>query len=200
MENEPYPMPPMPEGTREGILKGIYRFRSHGKEGTDRPRVYLLGSGSILPESLKACRILEEDYGLAVDVWSVTSYKQLFYDALEKDRWVRLHPLHKPRLAYVTQQLDDGADLIVAASDYSRSLPYSLAAWLSTPMVALGTDGFGRSDSRQALRDFFEVDARHIAFAALSALVRQNKASPEVIGKALRDLDLDPEKADPLTS
>ena len=197
--NEAYPMPPMPEGVEQGILKGMYCLRRSGKKEA-KARIHLLGSGSILGESLKACETLEKEYGTAADVWSVTSYKQLFCDALEKERWNRLHPMREPRVPYVTECLGKSADVIVAASDYSKVLPYSVARWMLVPMAGLGTDGFGRSDSRKALRDFFEVDARHIVLAALAELDAAGKIARETVKEAVDRLGIDPEKADPLVS
>ena len=121
-------------------------------------------------EVLKAQQILEEKYGVAADVWSVTSYKQLYRDGNDCDRWNMLHPGEKPRVPFVTQALKDAPGVLVAASDYMKVLPESIAQWLPRPLVALGTDGFGRSESRAALRDFFEVDAKHIVLATLTAL------------------------------
>jgi pyruvate dehydrogenase E1 component len=194
--NEPYAMPPMPEGTREGILKGMYKFKA--SENTKAKRqAQLLGSGAILNEALKAQKILEERYDVAVDVWSVTSYKALYNDGHDADRWNILHPTEPPRLPYVTSCLANTQGVIVAASDYVKALPDSVARWCPRSIVPLGTDGFGRSDSRAALRDFFEVDARFIVLAALSALVREKKVRPEVVSKAIRDLDISPNKTNP---
>ena len=196
--NENYVQPPMPAGddVRDGIIRGIYRFRA-AEDSEDAPAVQLLGSGAILNEALRAQQLLADDYGIAADVWSVTSYAELHRDALETERWNLLHPTETPRLPYLTAALGDDPGLVVAASDYVKSLPDAVAKWVNAPLVALGTDGFGRSASRAELRDFFEVDARHIAFATLSALARQERVAAGVVRQALDDLDINPEKANP---
>jgi len=196
--NEPLPMPGMPEGkdVKDGILKGLYRFRSSTKKES-KLRAQLFGSGSIMYEVLKAQQILEEKYGVAADVWSVTSYKQLYRDGNDCERWNMLHPGETPRVPYVSQKLKDAPGVLVAASDYMKVLPESIAQWMPRPLVALGTDGFGRSESRVALRDFFEVDAKHIVLATLTALSRDKQIKPDVLQKALKELGINPEKANP---
>jgi pyruvate dehydrogenase E1 component len=196
--NEPLPMPAMPEGkdVRNGILKGIYRFRTSTKKDS-KLRAQLFGSGTIMYEVLKAQQILEEKYGVAADVWSVTSYKQLYRDGNDCDRWNMLHPGETPRVPFVSQALKDAPGVLVAASDYMKVLPESIAQWMPRPLVALGTDGFGRSESRVALRDFFEVDAKHIVLATLTALAREKQVKPDVLQKAVKDLGINPEKANP---
>jgi pyruvate dehydrogenase E1 component len=196
--NEPLPMPGMPEGkdVKEGILKGLYRFRTSTKKDS-KLRAQLFGSGAIMYEVLKAQQILEEKYGVAADVWSVTSYKQLYRDGNDCDRWNMLHPGETPHVPFVTQSLKDAPGVLVAASDYMKVLPESIAQWMPRPLVALGTDGFGRSESRVALRDFFEVDAKHIVLATLTALVREKQIKLDVLQKAIKDLGINPEKANP---
>jgi pyruvate dehydrogenase E1 component len=197
--NETYAMPAMPRGARDGILKGMYRARpSDAKKA--KLRAQLLGSGAILLEALKAQALLEEKYGVAADVWSVTSYKQLYRDGHDAERWNMLHPEKKPRTPYVTECLADAPGVFVAASDYLKVMPDSIARWVPRPLVSLGTDGFGRSDTRAALRDFFEVDARFITLATLAALAREGQLKPEVVTRAAKDLDINPEKADPVLS
>ncbi|MBE2232490.1 MAG: pyruvate dehydrogenase (acetyl-transferring), homodimeric type [Anaerolinea sp.] len=197
--NENYAMPPMPAGAgiREGILRGIYKMRP-----SDRPdaplRAQLLGSGSILNEALKAQGILAERYGVAADVWSVTSYKELRRDGLETERWNLLNPGQPPRVPFFTTALQDTAGAIVAASDYVKALPDSIACWAPRPLISLGTDGFGRSESRDRLRDFFEVDARYITLAALTSLAREGKLPTATVEQAMRDLEIDPNKPNPL--
>ena len=166
--NEGYAMPPMPPGSEEGILRGIYRLRA-AASGSSR-RIQLLGSGAILNEVVRAAEMLGERYGVAADVWSVTSYGELRRDALECERWNLLHPNERPRVPYLGEALASTSGPIVAASDYLRVLPDSVARWMPRSFHSLGTDGFGRSDSRRALRDFFEVDSKHVAYAALKAL------------------------------
>ncbi len=197
--NENYAMQPMPdgEGVREGILRGLYLMKPSTLPDAPR-RAQLFGSGSILNEALKAQRILEERYGVGADVWSVTSYKELRRDALETERWNLLHPGQAPRVPYITQVLQDAPGVFVAASDYLKALPDSVSRWSPKPIYALGTEGFGRSESRVALRDFFEIDARYITLAALSSLAREGQMSPSTVDQALRDLDINPEKPNPL--
>jgi len=199
--NEFYPMPPMPsgKGVEEGILKGIYKFRPSSRKRASF-KAHLLGSGAILNEALKAQEILEEQFGLAADVWSVTSYKNLYWDAIETERRNVLNPEKKPRLSFIEKQTAKEKGVFVAASDYLKALPASIAKFLPGPVTLLGTDGYGRSDTRAALRDFFEVDARHIAFAALSAMAREKKVDTTVIRKARKELEIDPQRANPLFS
>ncbi len=196
--NEPLAMPAMPEGkdVREGILKGLYRFRTSNKKDA-KLRAQLFGSGTIMYEVLKAQQILEEKYGVAADVWSVTSYKQLYRDGNDCDRWNMLHPGEIARVPFVSLALKDAQGVLVAASDYMKVLPESIAQWLPRPLVALGTDGFGRSESRTALRDFFEVDAKHIVLATLTALAREKQIKLDVLQKAVKELGINPEKANP---
>ena len=196
--NEPLAMPGMPEGkdVKQGILKGIYRFRTSTKKDA-KLRAQLLGSGTIMYEVLKAQQILEEKYGVAADVWSVTSYKQLYRDGNDCDRWNMLHPGETPRVPFVTQSLKDAPGVLVAASDYMKVLPESIAQWMPRSLVALGTDGFGRSESRVALRDFFEVDAKHIVLATLTALAREKQIKLDVLRQAVKELGINPEKANP---
>jgi pyruvate dehydrogenase E1 component len=197
--NEPYPMPPKPSGCEEGILRGMYRFRSSG--GSKRKlRVQLLGSGAILNEILKAQEILEEKYGVSADVWSVTSYKQLFHDALAAERRNRLLPRQERSVPYVTQCLGEEPGVVLAASDYIKALPYSIARWIPGTFVALGTDGFGRSDGRSVLRDFFEVDALHITVTTLSTLAREGKIEPATVLAAIEEMGINPDRDDPATA
>ena len=198
VENEPYPMPAMPDGCRDGILRGLYRFKQSESSGLTH-RAQLLGSGSILLEVIKA-QVMLERYDVSADVWSVTSWGQLYRDGHDCDRWNMLHPLESPREPYVTQCLGSESGVVVAASDYVRALPDSLSQWLDTPLVALGTDGFGRSESRAELRNFFEVDARFITLATLRALARDGAVTPSVVAQAIRDLEIDPDKRAPMMS
>jgi pyruvate dehydrogenase E1 component len=196
--NEQYEMLAMPEGARDGILKGLYRLRP-AEAGGPAPglRAQLLGSGAILLEVLKAQALLREKWGVAADVWSVTSYQELYRDGHAAERWNRLHPAEAPRVPYVTQCLGDADGVLVAASDYVKALPDAIDRWLPRRLTSLGTDGFGRSEDRASLRDHFEVDARHIALATLSALVRSGDLEPSVVEQAIADLDIDPEKPNP---
>ena len=194
--NEPYPMPSMPDGVRDGILRGLYRLRPSDVASAPH-RAQLLASGAIVLEAIKAQEMLTK-YGVAADVWSVTSWAQLYRDGHACDRWNMLHPLEPPRQPFVTQCLGDAPGVVVAASDYLKALPDSLSQWLDTPLVALGTDGFGRSESRTALRDFFEVDARFITLATLRALARDGSLEPAIVAQAITDLEIDPDKAVPI--
>jgi pyruvate dehydrogenase E1 component len=197
--NEFYKMPPMPKNAEQGILKGMYRFQASENKQAER-KVHLLGSGAILNEAVKAREILENDYGISADVWSVTSYKNLYSDAVNAERRNMLHPEGKPEMPYVSQLFKDEKGVFVAASDYLKALPASISRWVPGRLMLLGTDGYGRSDTRAALRNFFEVDARHIAFAALSAMLQEKKIKPSVVRKARKALDIDPDKLNPLFS
>jgi len=196
--NEPYAMPPMPEGVREGVLRGLYRFRAAAKKS--KLRAQLFGSGTILREALKAQEILAENFGVAADVWSVTSYKELYRDAIEAERWNMLHPTEKQRVPYVSATLQDAPGVFVAASDYLKTLPAMIAQWMPRRIACLGTDGFGRSEGRAALRDFFEVDARHIAFTTLVELFREKQVDAKLLERAQKELNINPEKPNPHTA
>jgi pyruvate dehydrogenase E1 component len=197
--NEPLAMPEMPGNVREGILKGLYRFKATAKSDA-KLRAQLLGSGAIMFEVLKAQQILEEKYGVGCDVWSVTSYKELYRNANDCERWNMLHPGEAAKVPYVTQTLKDAPGPFIAASDYMKVLPESLGKWVPGQLVSLGTDGFGRSESRVALRDFFEVDAKHIVLATLGALARENKIGTDVVKRAIQELGINPDKANPAVS
>ena len=195
--NENYPMPQMPKGTKEGILKGMYKFKSSSKKAA-KAKVSLFGSGTIMNEVLKAQEILEDDYRVSADVYSVTSYKELRREALDVERWNMLNPAKKQKLPYVSELFKDSDSVFVAATDYIKALPDSIAKWLPKPFISLGTDGFGRSESRKALRDFFEVDYRHIVYAALGALAREGKIKAATLEKARKQLNIRPNKENPL--
>lgn len=195
--NEDYAMPAMPAGAAEGILKGMYLVASRDVPRS-KARVQLLGSGPILRLVLEAQEILAKDYKIASDAWSVTSYKELRREALEVERWNMLHPTSKPRTCYVQDMLKDREGPIVAASDYMHLVPEQIAKWVPGRLVTLGTDGFGRSDSREGLRRHFEVDAAHIVFATLSTLFREGTITRATIQKAARALDIDAEKINPV--
>lgn len=195
--NEFYEMPQMPEGAAEGIIKGMYKFKAASKENNGI-KTTLLGSGAILNEVLKAQHILESEYNIPADVWSVTSYKELYTDGLEIERQNMLHPLDKPKLNYIQQCFENENTVFVAACDYLRALPYSISKWLPARLIALGTDGFGRSDGRAALRDYFEVDARFITLAALHALAQEGKIEKNVPDEAIKKMNIDTEKINPL--
>ena len=198
--NDNYAMPPIPDGDdiKKGILKGMYRF-SRAKNTAAKLKAQLLGSGAILPEVIKAAALLEQ-FGVAADVWSVTSYGELYRDGNACDRWNMLHPSQKARMPYVGECLNKTDGVIVAASDYLKVLPNAIDRWVSRPIVSLGTDGFGRSEGRKALREFFEVDARFITIGALSALARDKQIDAKLVEKAIKDLGIDPEKKNPAVS
>ncbi len=197
--NEPWEQPEMPEGVRDGILKGMYLFKKSGKKDA-KLRAQLMGSGAILLETLKAQEILESKFGVAADVWSVTSYKQLYMDGNACARWNMLHPGETPRVPFITQLTKDVPGVFVAASDYVKTLPESVSQWLPRPLVALGTDGFGRSEGRASLRDFFEVDAKHIVLATLTGLLREGQVTADCVQKAVKELGINPEKPNPAVS
>jgi pyruvate dehydrogenase E1 component len=195
--NEDYPMPEMPEGCREGIVRGIYKFKdAEGKKAV----VQLFGSGPILNEAVRAQSILAEKYDVPANVWSVTSYNELRHDALTVERWNRLHPAEPPKQPYIVSALQQAkaAGPIIAASDYLKAVPDQLAPWLEGRLLSLGTDGFGRSDNRQYLRRHFEINAESIAAAALSRLARDGKFDPKRAQKAMKELGIDTEKLDPV--
>ncbi|NYF80887.1 pyruvate dehydrogenase (acetyl-transferring), homodimeric type [Granulicella arctica] len=194
MYNEDYAMPPMPEGVEEGILRGLYKL----KPATGGAAVaQLFGSGPILNEVLQAQEILAEKYGVHTDVWSVPSYTEVRREALAVERWNRLHPAEKERQSYLQTVLAGTVGPIIAASDYMKSIPDTLAPWLPGRLVTLGTDGFGRSDNREHLRRHFEVNAASIVGATLSKLAREGKFKPKAAQKALVELGLDTEALDP---
>ena len=197
VENDIYAMPEMPDGVEEGILKGMYKFKPSAKKRT-RLKAHLFGSGAIINSALKAQSLLEEKYQVSADVWSITSYKALHRDGLDAERWNRLHPGKKPRLSYIEQCLAKERGVYVMASDYVKALPESIARWFPNPPVSLGTDGFGRSETREALRDHFEVDYRFIALGALSALAREGQIENDVVAQAMQDLKIDPAKPNPI--
>jgi pyruvate dehydrogenase E1 component len=197
--NEQYAMPPMPDGAREGILKGLYRFRATSKPAAAR-RAQLFGSGAILPEVVKAQEILEARYDVGADVWSVTSYVELYRDAHASERWNMLHPGQAPRLPWISACLKDAPGVFVAASDYVKALPDAVDRWLPRRLVSLGTDGFGRSESRTALRDFFEVDHRYVVVAVLHELAREGAVEAALVADAIRAFGINPEKSNPAVS
>ncbi len=193
--NENYPMPPMPEGVEQGILKGLYRFKS-GPEGA-KLKAHILGSGPLLRHALRAQQILAEQYHVSADIWSATSYKLLRNDALRVARWNMLHPEAQPKVPYLQQLLEKEHGPFIAVSDNMKIVPDQIAPWVPGGLTTLGTDGFGRSDTRERLRRFFEVDAESIVVATLHALSQKGQVERSVVAKAIKDLGLDPEKAHP---
>jgi pyruvate dehydrogenase E1 component len=196
--NENYPMPPMPAGVEEGIIKGLYRYRE--AEGEHAHHAQILGSGTAMLAALEAQEILAADYDVAADVWSATSYKALRDEALEVERWNRLHPGGVPRVAYVTELLGASDGPIVAVTDFMKSVSDQIARFVPGRFVPLGTDGFGFSDTREALRRHFEVDAGNVVVATLSALADAGDVKDEVVTKALKRFGIDAEAPDPRTT
>jgi pyruvate dehydrogenase E1 component len=192
--NENYAQPPLPAGAEAGILSGGYLLQSGGR---GKVRATLLGSGTILRECLAAAKILENDYGVAADVLSITSYSELRREALECERWNLLHPGETPRVPYVRKLLQERDGPVVAATDYLRMVPDQIRQWVPGRYVTLGTDGFGRSDTRAALRRYFEVDRNYIAVAALKALADEGKLDRLTAERALTALGIDPGKPVP---
>jgi len=196
--NENLPMPAMPEGVEDGIVRGLYRVRAAG--GDHALRVQLLGSGIMLPEALRAAELLESRFGVGAAVWSATSYQQLRADALACERWNRLHPMEAPRVPYVAERLAGQPGPVIAVSDYLRAVPDQIARWVPEGLMPVGTDGYGLSDTRQALRRHFEIDAEHVVVAALAELARRGVLPTEAVAGAISELGIDPEVADPARS
>jgi len=197
--NEGYAHPQMPEGSEEGILKGLYRFQKSSKKGA-KCKASLFGSGAILKEVIKAGAILEEKYDVAADIWSITSYKELHKDGTLTDRHNLLHPNKKPRVPYLTECLQGETGPFIIASDYVKALPHSVAQYFPKPPAILGTDGFGRSASRKSLRDFFEISTEFVVFTTLTELVNDGKMDKAILPKAMKELGIDPQKPNPLLS
>lgn len=196
--NENYTMPPMPnKNVKNGIIKGIYLFRE-SSISKDQPKINLLGSGALLNEALKAQEILEKEYELPTSVFSVTSYKLLREDALEVERENRLSAGNKSKIPFITNVLNNGAKVTVAVSDYVKLVADSIARWVPQRYIPLGTDGFGRSDTREALRDYFEVDHRHIVLSALYGLYLEKESDANTLKKTMKELDISPSKPYPM--
>jgi len=193
--NDPYPQEPMPEDAEEGILKGLYRFRPAPEERTLRAQIF--ASGPMIQQALRAQELLAEHHDVAADVWSATSYQALRHDALDIERWNRLHPEEAKRTPFVTDTLEGAEGPIIAVSDLMKAVPDLISRWVPAPFVPLGTDGFGRSDTREALRRFFEIDAEHVVVATLSALADMGDAKPEAVTEAIKRYDIDPDRPSP---
>ena len=196
LHNENYAMPALPEGARDGILKGLYKFKP-GPDLGGKLKAQIFGSGAIIREALRAQEILARDYGVSADVWSGTNYKHLRQEALDARRWNRMHPAEPPKKSYVETLLEKEAGVFVAVSDHMKIVPDQIAPWVPGGLMTLGTDGFGRSDTRPHLRRFFEVDAECTVVATLFALAEKNLLDRKVAAKAVKDLNLDPEKGFP---
>ena len=194
--NENYAQPNMPEGAKEGILKGMYKFRTSELKNA-KAQAQLLGSGTILNEVIKAADILEKDYKVTSNIWSVTSYKNLHLDAQETERWNMFNPDKEAKVPYIAEVTKGEEGVYIAASDYVQLSSDAMAKWLPGPLHSLGTFGFGRSEGRTSLRDFFEVDAKHIVYATLYSLMREGKIKADVVKKAQKELGINPEKLNP---
>lgn len=195
--NENYEMPEMPENCKEGILKGLYKLKT--SEKTSTIKAHLLGSGTILNEVIKAQKILEENYNVSADVWSVTSYKQLHIDIMNTERWNMLNP-DQEKKSYVQELTANEEGVFIAASDYVQLLAESIRGHLPAPLKTLGTFGYGRSEGRASLRDFFEVDAKHIVLSTLNALYKEKKIELKIVKQAIEDLNINIDKLNPLFS
>ena len=193
--NENYVQPAMPEGAEEGIIKGMYRFEEGGKGDL---KVQLMGAGTILNEVREAAAILKKDFSVDSDIWSLTSVNELTREGQAVDRWNLLHPDKPAKKSYVAEQLEGTSEPVVIATDYMKNYSEQLRAYIDNPLYVLGTDGFGRSDSREALRHFFEVDRYFITVTALKSLADEGKIKASVVAKAIKKFGIDPEKANPL--
>ncbi|HWD24486.1 MAG TPA: pyruvate dehydrogenase (acetyl-transferring), homodimeric type [Acidimicrobiales bacterium] len=200
--NENYEMPPIAEGDseaiREGVLRGLYRFApQRTADDADGRAATLLFSGSAWHETMRARQILADEWGVSTEAWSVTSYKSLREEALETERWNRLHPSAPPRVPYVTRALAEASGPVVAVSDFIKAVPDQISRFIESPYTSLGTDGFGRSDSRAALRRHFEIDAEHVVIAVLAWLVEDGSVKPEEVADAIARYGIDPDAVDP---
>jgi pyruvate dehydrogenase E1 component len=194
--NENYTHPAMPEGAESGILKGMYLL-TQGQGNKKTPRVQLMGSGTILREVMAAAELLQQDFGVASDIWSCTSFTELRRDGMEVERWNILHPEEKPRVPYVTQCLEKHTGPVIASTDYMRIVADQIRPYMDRRFVVLGTDGFGRSDTREQLRSFFEVNRYYVAVAALKALADEGTIPAATVTQALRKYGIDTEKTSP---
>ncbi len=197
--NENYVHPPMPDGAEESILKGMYLFQEGAGGKARKQNIQLLGCGTILREVLAAAELLESDFGVSADVWSVTSFNELRREGLDAARWNMLHPKETPRVSYVESRLKDREGPVVAATDYMKTFADQIRAFVPRRYLVLGTDGFGRSDTRKQLRKFFEVNRHYVAVAALKALAEEGSVSASRVTEAIKKYGIDPEKPNPMT-
>jgi pyruvate dehydrogenase E1 component len=195
--NENYPHPAMPEGSEAGIVKGMYLFREGAKSRS--PRVQLMGSGTILREVIAASELLRQDFGVESDLWSVTSFNELRREGMSADRHNLLHPTAPRRQSYVESALEGHPGPVIAATDYMRNYADQIRSHVPRRYVTLGTDGYGRSDYRVKLRQFFEVNRHYVAVAALKALTDEGTMKPEVVAEAIGKYGIDTERPDPWT-
>ena len=199
LHNENYLQPAMSEdeAVREQILKGIYKLQASKLKRGKKGKAHLFGSAITVPLALKAAEILEKDYKVATDVWSVTSYTELRRNGLDCDRHNLLKPEEAPQTPYIAEALKDEDGIIVATTDYMKILPEGVRKWIKQPFYVLGTDGYGRSEVREALRDHFEIDERYMVLSALSSLVEEGALERKVLAKAIKDLGINPDKLNP---
>jgi len=193
--NENYQHPAMPMGAEDGIIKGLYQLEKTPKPG--KKHVNLMGSGTILVQAMKAAQMLKQDFGVTADIWSATSFNELARDGQDCLRWNRLNPLAEPKVPFITRTLKDAKGPIVIATDYMKNYGEQVRGFVEQPLCILGTDGFGRSDSRVNLRRFFEVDANHIAGAAMVELFRMGHVTRTDLEKALKNYDIEGDKPNP---
>jgi pyruvate dehydrogenase E1 component len=193
--NENYHMPAMPDKAEEGILKGLYKFKKG--PASAKIKAQILGSGPIIREALRAQDILADKYGVSADVWSATSYKQLRVDAMKAQRWNMLHPSAEPQKSYLETVLEKEKGPFIAVSDNIKLVPDQITPWVPGGLTTLGTDGFGRSETRPNLRRFFEIDAEMTVIATLYALAKKGAVKPSLVEKAIKDLKVNPEKIHP---
>ena len=201
--NENYHHPAMPEGAEQGIIKGMYLFRAAsdkaGQKGSDnKTKPQLLGSGTVLREVIAAADLLSADWGVAADIWSATSFNELAREAHAVDRENRLHPEKDHKTSYITVCFKDRSGPFIAATDYIRNYAEQIRKWIPGNYVVLGTDGFGRSDTRAQLRKHFEVNRYHVAIAALGALAEEGAIPGKTVAEAIKKYNIDPEKTNPL--
>jgi pyruvate dehydrogenase E1 component len=196
--NENYTHPEMPKGAEAGILKGMYNFKK-AKSPAKNGHVQLMGSGVILREVIAAAELLEKDWGVSSDIWSVTSFNELRRDGLDAERWSMLNPEKPQKLSYVAECMKDAQGPVVASTDYMKSFAEQIATFVPGKFVALGTDGYGRSDSREALRSFFEVDRYYVVLAALKALADEGKLPASKAAEAIKKYNIDANKPNPTT-
>jgi len=194
LENENYKHPPMPKNIEDDIVKGLYKIR-----GTKNPKVRILGSGPLMREALEAARLLKNDWDVDPGIWNVTSFSELRREAEETERWNLMHPKEEQKQSHLEKSLSKNRVPTVAVSDYVKMVSEQIAPYVPGPYYALGTDGFGRSETREALRRFFEVDRYYIVLAAIRALANENKIEMSTVEKVMNKYNLDPEKPSPTT-
>ena len=194
LENENYKHPPLPKGVKGDIIKGLYKVR-----GTEKPTVRILGSGPLMGEALKAADLLKNDWGIDPGVWNVTSFSELRRNAEETERWNLMHPEQKQKKSHLEVSLSKNSVPTIAVSDYVKMVSEQIGPYVPGPYYALGTDGFGRSETRDALRRFFEVDRYYIVLTAIRSLANENKIGMEMVEKVMNKYNLDPEKPNPIS-